>query len=78
MELSDQSAGAEPTAARAWLTKTAIGKTSPLSIGRGDTQQVFPLAEFAVMKDGMAPEAAIDKAFKRLEAIYAKYPIAQT
>jgi hypothetical protein len=28
-----------------------------------------------VMKEGMAPEAAIDKAFKRADAIFAKYPI---
>jgi hypothetical protein len=27
------------------------------------------------MKAGMAPEAAIDKAFKRAEEIFAKYPI---
>jgi len=30
---------------------------------------------FDVIKDGMASEAAIDKAFKRVEAIFAKYPI---
>jgi multiple sugar transport system substrate-binding protein len=29
-----------------------------------------------IMKDGMAPEAAADKAFKRVEEIFAKYPIA--
>jgi len=27
------------------------------------------------MTNGMTPEAAIDKAFKRCEAIFAKYPI---
>jgi hypothetical protein len=30
------------------------------------------------MKDGMAPEAAAEKAFKRIEEIFAKYPIAQS
>jgi len=30
-----------------------------------------------VMKEGMTPEAAIDKAFKRAEEIFAKYPITQ-
>jgi len=30
------------------------------------------------MKDGMAPEAAAEKAFKRVEEIFAKYPIAQS
>jgi hypothetical protein len=29
------------------------------------------------MKSGMAPKAAIDKAFERAEAIFAKYPIMQ-
>ena len=28
-------------------------------------------------KDGMTPEAAVDKAFKRVEEIFAKYPIAR-
>jgi hypothetical protein len=30
------------------------------------------------MKDGMAPQAAAEKAFKRVEEIFAKYPIAQS
>jgi len=29
------------------------------------------------MKDGMAPQAAAEKAFTRVEEIFAKYPIAQ-
>jgi hypothetical protein len=29
------------------------------------------------MQNGMAPEAAAEKAFKRVEEIFAKYPIAQ-
>jgi hypothetical protein len=29
------------------------------------------------MKEGMTPEAAIDKAFKRADEIFAKYPITQ-
>ena len=29
------------------------------------------------MKDGLTPQAAADKAFKRVEDIFAKYPIAQ-
>jgi hypothetical protein len=28
------------------------------------------------MKDGAAPQAAAEKAFKRVEEIFAKYPIA--
>jgi multiple sugar transport system substrate-binding protein len=31
-----------------------------------------------IMKEGMAPQAAAEKAFKRIEEIFAKYPIAQS
>jgi hypothetical protein len=30
------------------------------------------------MNNGMTPEQAVDKAFKRAEEIFAKYPIAQS
>jgi len=39
------------------------------------TEHVFALAINDVIYNGMTPEAAIDKAFKRCEAIFAKYPI---
>ena len=29
----------------------------------------------AIMKDGVTPQAAADKAFKRVEEIFANYPI---
>jgi hypothetical protein len=38
---------------------------------------VFSIAEFDVMNNGIAPEQAIDNAFKRAEAIFAKYQIVQ-
>ena len=41
------------------------------------TEHVFSVAMIDVMNNGMTPEAAIDKAFKRCEAIFAKYPIQQ-
>jgi multiple sugar transport system substrate-binding protein len=41
------------------------------------SEHVFALAMIDVMNNGMTPEAAIDKAFKRTEEIFAKYPIAQ-
>jgi hypothetical protein len=31
-----------------------------------------------VIRNGMTPQAAIDKAFKRAEEIFAKYPIAES
>ena len=41
------------------------------------TEHVFAIAINDVINNGMTPEAAIDKAFGRCEAIFAKYPIAQ-
>src|SRR5438874_7326008 len=38
------------------------------AIAQVDAEDVFSVAEFDVMKNGMAPEAAIDKAFKQAEA----------
>jgi multiple sugar transport system substrate-binding protein len=40
-------------------------------------ENAFMNAVMDVMKEGMTPEAAIDKAFKRAEEIFAKYPITQ-
>jgi multiple sugar transport system substrate-binding protein len=42
------------------------------------TEHVFALAMIDVSNHGVAPEAAVDKAFKRTEAIFAKYPIAES
>jgi len=65
-------------------TKLALlGPTLPIhevfnpAIAQVNSEHLFSVAEFDVIKEGMAPEAAIDKAFKRAEAIFAKYPIQQ-
>jgi multiple sugar transport system substrate-binding protein len=42
------------------------------------TEHVFPLAILDVINKGATPEAAVDTAFKRCEAIFAEYPIQQT
>ena len=42
------------------------------------SEHVFSVAMIDVMNNGMTPQAAIDKAFKRTEEIFAKYPIAQS
>jgi multiple sugar transport system substrate-binding protein len=42
-----------------------------------DAEHVFSVAMLDVMNNGMIPEQAIDKAFKRADAIFAKYPITQ-
>jgi multiple sugar transport system substrate-binding protein len=41
------------------------------------TEHVFANAMSDVINNGATPDAAIDKAFKRCEAIFAKYPIEQ-
>jgi multiple sugar transport system substrate-binding protein len=42
------------------------------------TEHVFPLAILDVINKGVTPEAAIDTAFKRCEAIFAQYPIQES
>jgi multiple sugar transport system substrate-binding protein len=60
-----------------------LGATLPIhevfnpAIAQVNSEHLFSVAEFDVIKAGMAPEAAVDKAFKRVEAIFAKYPIEQ-
>src|SRR6516162_4570256 len=60
-----------------------IGPTLPIyeaynpAIAEVNAEHVSSIAEFDVMNNGMAPEQAIDKAFKRAEAIFAKYQIVQ-
>jgi multiple sugar transport system substrate-binding protein len=39
-------------------------------------QHIWSLAMIDVAKEGVKPEAAIEKAFKRIEEMFAKYPIA--
>ena len=41
--------------------------------GRCSAEQLWGVAHADVIKNGMTPEAAVDKAFKRAEAIFAKY-----
>src|SRR5215467_11794635 len=43
-----------------------------------NAQQIWGAAEADVIKEGMTPQAAADKALKRLGDILAKYPIAQS
>jgi multiple sugar transport system substrate-binding protein len=42
------------------------------------TERVFPLAILDVINQGVTPAAAVDKAIKRTEEIFAKYPIQQS
>jgi multiple sugar transport system substrate-binding protein len=45
---------------------------------RVQNEHVTGTAQADIISGGMAPQAAADKAFKRIEELFAKYPIAQT
>jgi ABC-type glycerol-3-phosphate transport system substrate-binding protein len=67
----------------AYAEETLIHPTLPLyeafnpAMAEVNAEHVFSIAMLDVMNNGMAPEGAIDKAFKRAEEIFAKYPITQ-
>lgn len=44
---------------------------------RVQNEHVWPTAWSDIMTGGMTPQAAAQKAFKRVEEIFAKYPVAQ-
>jgi multiple sugar transport system substrate-binding protein len=65
----------------AYITQSVVGPTVPIyeaynpAIAQVGSEHVIMNAAFAVMNSGAAPEQEIDKAFKRIEEIFAKYPI---
>ena len=59
-----------PTAPQFWVYNPAFAQVQ--------NEHVFPTGWAEIAKDGVAPQAAAEKAFKRVEEIFAKYPIAQT
>ncbi len=67
----------------AYAEETLMRPTEPLyeaynpAMADVSAEHVFSIAMLDVMTNGMTPEQAIDKAFKRAEAIFAKYPIQQ-
>ena len=68
---------------KAYAELTMVGEAMPIyevynpAIAQVNAEHVFSVAMFDVMNNGMAPEQAMDKAFKRAEEIFAKYPIQQ-
>ena len=67
---------------RSYVQQGLLGATIPdyyvfnVAMAEVRTQHVWSLAMIDVAKDGGKPEAAIDKAFKRIEEIFAKYKMA--
>ena len=68
----------------AYTTQALLGPTVPNfwafnpAYAQVQNEHVWQTAWADIMKDGMTPQAAAEKAFKRVEEIFAKYPIAQT
>jgi len=68
---------------KAYAELTLLGPLMPIyevynpAIAELNAEHAFSVAMFDVMNNGLAPEQAVDKAFKRAEAIFAKYPIQQ-
>jgi ABC-type glycerol-3-phosphate transport system substrate-binding protein len=51
--------------------------TSNPAYAQVQNEHVWAVAWADIMTAGMAPQAAAEKAFKRVEEIFAKYPITQ-
>ena len=60
----------DPTLPAFWVFNPAYARVQ--------NEHVWSAAWADIMKDGATPEAAADKAFKRVEEIFAKYPIEQS
>jgi multiple sugar transport system substrate-binding protein len=59
-----------PTVPTFWTSNPAYAQVQ--------NEHVWQTAWAEIMKDGVPPQAAAEKAFKRVEEIFAKYPIVQT
>src|SRR5467141_2205383 len=66
---------------KAYAELTLLGPLMPIfetynpAIAEVNGEHLFSVAMFDAMNNGMTPEQAVDKAFKRAEEIFAKYPI---
>ena len=67
----------------AYTTQGLLGPTVPTfwtsnpAYAQVQNEHVWQTAWAEIMKDGAAPQAAAEKAYKRVEEIFAKYPIAE-
>ncbi|HYU12365.1 MAG TPA: ABC transporter substrate-binding protein [Stellaceae bacterium] len=65
----------------AYTEQCLLGPTVPTfwafnpAYAQVQNEHVFPYAWAEIVKDGVTPQAAAEKAFKRTEEIFAKYPI---
>jgi len=68
----------------AYVKQALLGPTLPNfwvynpAYAQVQNEHVWSVGWVDIMKEGMTPQAAAEKAFKRIEEIFAKYPIAQS
>src|SRR5215831_16427564 len=68
----------------AYTTEGVLEPTVPYypvfnpGVAEANAQQIWGAAEADIIREGMTPEASSEKALKRIGAILAKYPIAQS
>jgi multiple sugar transport system substrate-binding protein len=68
----------------AYTTQGLLGPTVPQfwaynpAYAQVQNEHVWSIGWVDIMKEGMAPQAAAEKAFKRIEEMFAKYPIEQS
>jgi multiple sugar transport system substrate-binding protein len=68
----------------AYTRQALLGPTVPTfwslnpAYAQVQNEHVWQTAWAEIMKDGAAPQAAAEKAFRRVEEIFSKYPIAQS
>src|ERR1700757_3521823 len=68
----------------AYVKQGVLGPTLPAlwaynpAYAQVQNEHVWSVGWVDIMKEGMAPPAAAEKAFQRIEEIFAKYPIAQS
>jgi multiple sugar transport system substrate-binding protein len=69
---------------KAYTEQSVFGPTVPAywafnpAYAEVQNTHIWSAAWADIMRNGMAPEAAAEKAFKQIETIFAKYPIAQS
>jgi len=67
---------------KGYVTQGLLGPTQPdyyvynLAMAEVRSQHVFSMAMIDVAKEGVKAEVAVDKAFKRIQEIFTKYPMA--
>jgi multiple sugar transport system substrate-binding protein len=66
-----------------YIKETLFSPTIPLyesynpAMAQINSEHTIQLGWFDVMKNGVTPQAALDKAYKRMEEVFAKFPIEQ-